>query len=519
MKKRMKQMLALGLAVMLVLGGCAEEPKEPVIEETPQVEETVETEEQEIVEEEPIAELTDTETVLKVNVDKNQKTYYLENSELAYLYLEYCDVKVSGGLNENLKKNIENWSMEQNEEFRSEAVSLETDAAEAMNNAGEELWQYTISQNVETARIDGSVVSLIEDTYHYMGGAHGTLIREGINFDVKNGKRIDFQELFSDYENFKSYATDRIIYQLQENYEDQLFEDYVETIESMWLNDLGPSWYFDASGMVIVLEQYMVGPYSLGIPEIYLPYVEIRQYIKEAYMPDTADSVARFRQNQEVCLTLPESEEEIAIMLRSELKDDMMYNSLWLGSSKVQLQDYVIVMGAHVIRNSGELYCLIVVDEASDDYKTYIFRLTEGKLEKVDELYAAIDDSNINIEEIRVRETVYLLGTYGGEKTYFFDENGQFVTEDSEFALSQNEFVLTTKADIPVTLEGTESVLPSGSHIILTATDDETYVKFTIQETGQEGMMMVERNENDYYQITVGGMNENDCFELLPYAG
>ena len=101
----------------------------------------------------------------------------------------------------------------------------------------------------------------------------------------------------------------------------------------------------------------------------------------------------------------------------------------------------------------------------------------------------------------------------------FTDENGEFVTEDAEYLLSGNTFVLTTKVELPVLLEGKESILPAGSHIILDATDNETYVKFTIQETGQNGMMMVERNEGDYYQITISGMNENDCFEILPYAG
>lgn len=519
MKRRIKQIPALILALMLVLGGCVKQPEEPVMEETPQAEETIIAEDVEIAEEEKVTEVSDTVMPLKVNVETNQKTYYLEDGEQVYLYLQYCDVAVDGGSSENLKKNIENWSMEQSEKLRSEASNMETEVAETIKNGEEEFSCYTISQNLAAARIDSRMVSLMEDTYYYTGGDYGIFCREGITFDAKSGKRMNFQEIFSDYENFKTYATDCIIFQLQENYGEELFEDYIETVESMWLNDLGPAWYFDASGLVIVLEQYMVGPYSVGTPEIYLPYAEIRQYIKEAYLPDTGDGVALFRQNQEVCLVLPESEEEVAMMLRSELKDDMMYNSLWLENSKVQLQDYVIVQSAYVVRTGGQIYCLVEVDEASDDYKTYIFRLTDGKLEKVDEIYAGIDENNINIGEIRIRETIYLLGTYGGVKNYFFDESGAFVTNDTEHQLSKNTFVLTTKAELPVLLEGKESSLPAGSHIILTGTDDETYVKFTIQETGQQGQMMVERNENDYYRITIGGMDENDCFELLPYAG
>lgn len=518
MKKRMKQMVALGVAVILLLGGCSEPKEEPVVEEVPQTEESEAAAEEELVTE-PVEEPEEESASISVNIDTNQKNYYFKETEDSYLYLQYCDVTVDGGENANLKKNIENWSMEQSEGLRSEAVSLEAEAVAAREDRGEYFDSYSLVQEVAAARIDGRVVSLMEDTYYYLGGAHGIFYKAGINFDAKNGKRLEFQEIFSDYENFKAHATERIIYQLQENYGENLFDDYIETVENMWQDAQEPQWYFEASGLVIVLEQYMVGPYSVGLPEIYLPYAEIKQYIKEAYLPDNQDGIALFRQNQEVYLALPDEEEDVAMILRSELKDDFMYNSLWLGNDEVQLQDYVAVQNAYVVKTGGEVYCMVEVDEASDDYKTYIFRLTEGKLEKIEEIYAGIDENNVNVREIRMEETIDLLGTYGGIKNYHFDENGQFVTYETEYLLQRNSFVLTTKVDIPVTLEGAESSLPAGSHIILFATDNETYVKFTIQETGQSGLMMVERNENDYYQITINGMNEQDCFELLPYAG
>ena len=516
MKKRMKQMLAFGVAMMLVLGGCAEKQEEPVNEETPKVEENQMTEGEDTLTE--IKSEQEKTEIIRINIDTNRKNYYFEGTEDVYLYLQYCDVTAEGGENENLKKNIENWSIEQNEYLRSQADFFEGYAVEDQESNAETFEPYSLLQSVSAARIDGRVVSLIADLYYYDGGDHWKGYREGVNFDAQSGKRLALSDLFIDFENFKSYAVERMIYQLEKNYGEVLFEDYMETVEKMWQYDMEPRWYFDASGIVLVLEQYLVGPHSIGTPEIYLPYGEIKQYIKEAYLPEDQDGIALFRQNQEVYLHLPNGE-EISMMLRSELKDDMMYNSLWVGQQEFSLQDYVAVQSAYVVRCDDELYCLVEVDEASDDYKTYIFRLTEGKIEKVEELYAGIDQSNMNVHGIRIHETIYLLGTYSGVKNYHFDENGEFVTEDTEYVLAQNSFVLTTKTDIPVTLEGSESVLPTGSHIILTATDDETYAKFTIQETGQNGMMMVERNENDYYRITIGGMDENDCFELLPYAG
>ena len=55
--------------------------------------------------------------------------------------------------------------------------------------------------------------------------------------------------------------------------------------------------------------------------------------------------------------------------------------------------------------------------------------------------------------------------------------------------------------------------------VIIDATDGETYVKFTIQETGEIGILKVVRDKDEYYKISIDGKDENECFEMLPYAG
>ena len=174
---------------------------------------------------------------------------------------------------------------------------------------------------------------------------------------------------------------------------------------------------------------------------------------------------------------------------------------------------------SYLLRNHGEIFCLIEVDFASDDYVTYIYRLTEGRIQEIDQLKGSISMGNINSDKIVMEFWVNLLGTYGGVKNYRFDENQEFVTEDTEYRLSENQVVLTTMVDLPVILEETDSILPAGSHIVLNSTDGERFVKFTIQETGQTGVLLVQRAEGDYYNVSINGINESECFEFLPYAG
>lgn len=514
MKKRLRQLTALGLAVMLVLGGCSEETKEEDIASVTPEEEVVETVVPEVEIEEPVEEVVP----LSVHIGTNNKTYYFEGGEEAYLYLQYCDVEIEGDEYASLKRNVENWSMERSEGLRSLYSTFE-EAAVMEAEGNEEFYGYSLYHTLTAARADESVLSLKDDTYQYTGGANGMFYREGVNFDSKSGKKLGLRDIISDWENFSKDASAYVIYHLKENYSEELFDDYVTTVESLWFQETEPDWYLDASSIVIVIQEYMVGPYTIGAPEIHLSYAEFAPYIKEAYLPGTGDGMAEFAVNQELFLHLAGSYEETPMMLQYEMTEEAVNCSLWLGENEKSLEGFAALDDSYLLRNGDEIYCLIGVDKGSDDYVTYVYRLTEGVIEEVTQMGAAVDSGNVNPEKVVMESWVDLLGTYGGVKSYYFDENNEFVTDDTEYRLHKNHYVLTTVVDLPVVLEDAESILPAGSHIVLNATDGESYVKFTIQETGQMGILNVQRSETDYYHVTINGMNENDCFEILPYAG
>lgn len=510
MKKRMKSLGVFGIALMLFLTGCqsgeeaaTEEMLEIVVEEVTETEEMIEE--------------TKESPSLGIYVDTYHKTYYFEEGEDAYLYLRYCDVSVEGDEYERLKRSVENWSMERSEGLRSLYGSFEEPAVtEAEDN--QEFYGYSLYQTVSIARADEAIVSLLDDTYQYMGGYDGLFYREGVNFDSVSGKKLKLSDLFYDYAVFMEDAKERVVYELREEYGEELFDDYITSIEQDWQDAAEPEWYMDASGIVIVLQENTVGPQTLGTVEIHLPYAEFDSYLKEEYLPEDYNGVVSFKQNEEIFLKLPGMDEAVPMMLVNEMKEDGIYLSLWLGQHELLLEEHLMPEDAFIVRTNEEVYCLLEADMGSDDYVTYIYRLTNGTLEKTGEIYAAIDSGNINPHEIKMESWVYLLGTYGGVKNYHFDENGNFVTEDTEYLLQKNEYVLTTTVDLPVVLEGVENTLPAGSQIVLNATDGETYVTFTIRETGQKGTLKVEKEEGNHY-FSINGMNENDCFELLPYAG
>lgn len=515
MRKRLQKLMVLGISALILLVGCKNGEEAPVVEETPEI----------IVEEvEPEKEPEETkeEVPLAIHTTMKDKTYYFEDGENAYLFLRYCDVTVEGDGYEKLKRNIENWSLERSEGLRSLYASFEEQATAVNAQEQKEFYGYTLDQTVKTARVDDAVVSLLDDTSQYTGGEHWESYRAGITFDSNTGKKLELSDLFINYEKFTEEAKERILYDLKDRYENELSEDYETTVSSMWKDGSEPQWYLNASGIVIVLQEYSVGDYSIGAPEICFPYSEYKAYIKENYLPSEGDGVAIFQANQEVYFTLPGTRENVSLMLLSEEGEGgIFYSSLWLDQSELKLDEYLILGKTYLVKHKGEIYCLVEADHASDDYETSVYRLTNGIIEKIGNVEAAIDGGNININEVKMESWVYFLGTYGGVKTYRFSDADQFRTEDTEYLLERNQYVLTTKTDLMIRLDGeeTESLLPTGSHIILTATDGATYVKFVIQETGQTGTMMVQKNSGDWPNITIQGISETDCFEMLPYAG
>ena len=116
--------------------------------------------------------------------------------------------------------------------------------------------------------------SLYFDQYLYTGGAHGNTVRYSDTWDLQNGKGIDIGEMFNSSINYKAYIIMTINNQIAEqmkNGENKYFDDYKKNV-AQYLNL--NSFYLAKKGIVIYFQQYEIAPYSSGIPEFTIPYLE-----------------------------------------------------------------------------------------------------------------------------------------------------------------------------------------------------------------------------------------------------
>ena len=118
-----------------------------------------------------------------------------------------------------------------------------------------------------------------------------------------------------------------------------------------------------------------------------------------------------------------------------------------------------------------------------------------------------------------------VLGTYFGTRVFAL-QNGTFEFADDglwRFPLDEYSWdrALVPTQDIAATfVEGgaeTEGVIPAGEPFVITASDKTSVVWFQTED-GREGYLAIAPDEARGWGSTVGGVSEEELFEMVPYA-
>lgn len=123
--------------------------------------------------------------------------------------------------------------------------------------------------------INGSFLEPYEDMqsyllyrYEYTGGAHGIDFEKGLTFNIKDGRSIKEEDLFSrDYKvELSRLLTARLPESVSKDVYDMLF---VKTLEP------NGNFYVTPAGVTYIYGRYEVGPYVLGIIRVTLPWGDL----------------------------------------------------------------------------------------------------------------------------------------------------------------------------------------------------------------------------------------------------
>lgn len=369
-------------------------------------------------------------------------------------------------------------------------------------------------------RADEKIYSILGKIYEYSSTAYPVSYVSGVTYDLATGEELELNDVVYDPEEFKSAAISFIKEYMSARYDEYGNEITIEQIESFW--DTEMEWCLDANGITVIFNEDTLGPHAMGMIEIPLALADSDKYLKEEYTGCSDVGVYRFPAN--LPIEIQDEEDFFYLVLNQEETEYDWAYSVSNGDIGLDLDTFGYLRNAYYLKDeNGQKYLLVDVDMASEDYATYLVRVGEDEIVQTDMIFAGINAETISHNALSMESWLHLLGTYNMEKIYTIDTNGKFVSESEEYTLKGNieeQFEIKTTVELPFFIDDKASVIPAGTGLRMLATDEESYARMLISETGQEGELPFVRGEGeDSWKIYIGDRIAEDCFEMLPYAG
>lgn len=393
---------------------------------------------------------------------------------------------------------------------------------------------FTFDTSYKHTRFDHNILSIREYYSDYQLGPHGSYTFTGATFDVETGNQIMLTDLVDgDYYAFESFVREYMVNKILSSYEEELFSpsELASTINSYQLGSDIP-WYLNGSGIVFIFNIYSIGPYAMGSTEVCVPYTELKDYLKEDYLPTNGTYIAELSPNTPSCyggLVQNNNRDDAkttdtasyqTICINTDINGEYDGGvSVSAADSEEILTDYGYFQSAYFIRKSdGNDYLLICTDLMSGDYETLLFQIDEGVLTQLNHLPGnCLVNSSVFESSFTCTSYFYVLGTYSSDLNYDWNADNTFTQKNETYDFNVGNWgKMTVQIPLPVTMNGQNTTLDVGTQIQIIGYDGDSTVFFRIVGTENTGEIKVVHEE---YEYLIDGISEYDYFDFVPYAG
>ncbi|MBO6010410.1 MAG: DUF3298 domain-containing protein [Oscillospiraceae bacterium] len=178
---------------------------------------------------------------------------------------------------------------ELDDEFQLRVGDLRAYAVEQYDRAVEDgtdgFWNPCgLVRRFEPARVDENAVSVLMTESEYLGGAHDSPYVSALNFDTDTGEELTLRSVCAAGDHsLEDYINSRLAaigarHELAEAF----FEGWEDTLGTLVLDDV---WYFDAEGITVICNTYLIAPYAAGDIRLTVPYAELTSLLDAKYFP------------------------------------------------------------------------------------------------------------------------------------------------------------------------------------------------------------------------------------------
>lgn len=187
--------------------------------------------------------------------------------------LEHPDHQLAKAMETDLQSRISKWM--------APSADLPDYATESYN--AEKPWTaWFVKLESRTMRLDTQVLSLYFEYSEFTGGNHPNLATYSVTYDCKTGKALEIEDTLRDGISVKTLSS--AVNKALSAQSDHLYDDY-EALVGKAFADEAINWYLSQEGLCFHFAPYAIGPYSSGVVTATLPYSQLSDIMKEAYIP------------------------------------------------------------------------------------------------------------------------------------------------------------------------------------------------------------------------------------------
>lgn len=544
-----KRMLLLGMAIWMAaaLTGCGNDTTASTDQNTAADQEQSENAAEETQTDANIEQAATGAPVIWL--EHQQKDWHSEDDTKWLMHAENQLIYASIPGNDAAAQKINDWSEAEAESVWKAGEEMASEAADYIKESAEyatdyqndytDSYCYNRFVTYSVMRADAQVISLESLDSSYLGGAHGNYYYYGTTFDTMTGEELKIQDIVTDMPSFRLQATKDIDKYLQENYSDGLFEDYQDTVEQIWESEDGFNWYLNESGIMVIFNPYAVGPYAMGSVTVPLPYSAYASYLNQDYTTPETTSAGNGELTEETVTKIRTSRLEGGAQVNygdlnvyMDQKNEFGGGTLTieLNEQKEQTEYFDRLCDSQILYlEDGRVFVLLVADHASDDYELFLYEVTDGKLKMTDQQdNLFIGDGSVlaggrKNGMLMLKKNVNVFGSYQCSMTYSIGDDGKLVPDEEFFQVDIDNYpysVLTVTREFPVSVNGGQTTLQTGTQIRITGTNDAGIALFETTDGKVTGEIHYTDPDNDtefYHKIN--GVTEDQYFESIPYAG
>lgn len=424
------------------------------------------------------------------------------------------------------------WNESEDAIAREQMAAILPDAKDAAAQFGSDFNGYTYSVTNFVQRADSHLVSIRNYFDSYTGGVRPFFASTGVNFDSETGKRLTVSQVLTDWKQLPGLLTQA----LGDAYPDipeealtgieQQLKEYEEDRYSWTMSYQGITFYFAPSELVSS---------ALGELTVTLWFDEHPGLFVEKYTAIPSQGYAIRLNNMETTQVdlIPGDgkRDQLSILAMDSYGLTVRCND----SAYEEEEFFAFDTDCYLVTpNAENFYLYLVAAGLNGFHLLYVFALDGGMPRCIATLreegfsgeYAASDNGELWVFPVFndpscfvLSSRVEVLGTFTGKRVCYTDPNTGIPTSTTAYYEIPKELyeAMITKIDLElVSLPDMNTVtVPAGTALYPVRSDNAGYLD-VVTEDGQEYHIAVKLED---YTFTVNGIPEQDCFEVLYYAG